>query len=47
VELPEKAAGLLPEPDLCIALEHDGDGRRERLTSTSERGRQCLDQITQ
>jgi tRNA threonylcarbamoyladenosine biosynthesis protein TsaE len=47
VEWPEKAGGLLPVPDLTIALEHDGEGRRARLTSTSERGRQCLDQITQ
>lgn len=47
VEWAEKAAGLLSAPDLRIALEHDGDGRRARLTSTSERGRQCLDQITQ
>jgi tRNA threonylcarbamoyladenosine biosynthesis protein TsaE len=47
VEWPEKGGGLLPVPDLTIALEHDGEGRRARLTSTSERGRQCLDQITQ
>ena len=47
VEWPEKAAGLLPAPDLTITLEHDGNGRRARLTSTSEQGRQCLDQITQ
>lgn len=47
VEWPEKAAGLLPAPDLTITLEHDGSGRIARLTSASEQGRQCLDQITQ
>jgi hypothetical protein len=32
----------LPQPDLTIALEIDGDGRRARLSATSNTGRACL-----
>jgi tRNA threonylcarbamoyladenosine biosynthesis protein TsaE len=45
VEWPEKAAAVLPAPDLIVALEHEGDGRKVRMTSASERGKECLDRI--
>ena len=42
VEWPEKAEGLLPQPDLSVALEFVGMGREARLRAGSERGLACL-----
>jgi tRNA threonylcarbamoyladenosine biosynthesis protein TsaE len=43
VEWPEKAAGLLPEPDLHIALEMlEGARRRATFSARSARGRALL-----
>ena len=38
VEWPERGAGSLPRPDLEIALQMDGAGRRAQLNATSEAG---------
>jgi tRNA threonylcarbamoyladenosine biosynthesis protein TsaE len=38
VEWPERAGGLLPKPDLEIALSSDGDGRRLQLQAYGTRG---------
>ena len=54
VEWPEKAAGLLPAPDLTIDLEWLGepgadeagaDGRVARLRAYTEAGRQCMERL--
>jgi tRNA threonylcarbamoyladenosine biosynthesis protein TsaE len=37
VEWPQRGAGALPAPDLEVALEHEGTGRRVCLTPVSER----------
>ena len=43
VEWPEKAAGLLPEPDLCIAIEPQAnEARTARFDARSARGRELL-----
>lgn len=42
VEWPEKARALLPSPDIELALEVDGNGRRYRFTAHTEAGNQCL-----
>ena len=43
VEWPEKAAGLLPEPDLCIAIDpQSSDARSVRFDARSARGRELL-----
>jgi tRNA threonylcarbamoyladenosine biosynthesis protein TsaE len=38
VEWPERGAGALPTPDLCIALDLEGDGRNATLTASSPVG---------
>ena len=42
IEWPEKAGGLLPPPDVEIALASSGDGRSASLRARSEPGRRCL-----
>ncbi|HET7222689.1 MAG TPA: tRNA (adenosine(37)-N6)-threonylcarbamoyltransferase complex ATPase subunit type 1 TsaE [Rhodanobacteraceae bacterium] len=42
VEWPERGLGALPAPDLEVALEHEGEGRRGYLTPVSERGRRWM-----
>ena len=42
VEWPERAGGLLPHPDLELALDYAGDGREIRATAHSPSGEQCL-----
>lgn len=42
VEWPERGRGALPSPDLEVALEHDGTGRRVYLTPASERGQRWM-----
>ena len=42
VEWPERGGGALPAPDLEVALEHDGAGRRAYLTPVSERGQRWM-----
>ena len=43
IEWPQRAAGALPAPDLHVALQPAGTGRRARLASGTERGRRLLD----
>ena len=42
IEWPDKAAGVLPQPDLVLKLSVDGDGRSYRLHAHSETGHVCL-----
>lgn len=42
VEWPERGRGALPEPDVEVALEHAGAGRRVRLAGRSPRGSRWL-----
>jgi tRNA threonylcarbamoyladenosine biosynthesis protein TsaE len=42
VEWPEKADGILPEPDLHIFLSIAGDGRHVELQALSDKGNECL-----
>jgi tRNA threonylcarbamoyladenosine biosynthesis protein TsaE len=41
VEWPEKAEGMLPEPDLLVQLDLAGEGRLARLSGKTEEGRRC------
>ena len=45
VEWPERAQGLLPMPDLKIALSEEAGGRRARLTPETEPGKSCLKRL--
>lgn len=45
VEWPEKAGGVLPEPDINVLLGIISDGREVELTALSEQGSQCLDRL--
>lgn len=45
VEWPEKAAGLLPSPDLEIHLMRMGDGRSAALRACSAAGTLCLERL--
>lgn len=47
VEWPERAAALLPEPDLDITLEIAGSGRDLNLRAGTESGKACLDRLMQ
>jgi tRNA threonylcarbamoyladenosine biosynthesis protein TsaE len=42
VEWPEKADGVLPAPDLRVALHIAGSGREVELTAMSDKGSACL-----
>lgn len=42
VEWPEKAEGLLPEPDITIHLDILDDGRAVKLRALSDQGQACL-----
>jgi tRNA threonylcarbamoyladenosine biosynthesis protein TsaE len=43
IEWPEKAAGVLPAPDIQLLLSIAGHGRDIELQGLSDQGRQCLD----
>lgn len=45
VEWPEKTGGLLPAPDIEIALRVAGSGRHGELRAGTEAGRQCLEKL--
>ncbi len=45
VEWPERVAGLLPLPDLDLALAHAGEGRDLVVTAATPHGKRCLDEI--
>jgi tRNA threonylcarbamoyladenosine biosynthesis protein TsaE len=42
VEWPERAATLLPEPDLLIRLQLGGAGRDASIEARTETGAQCV-----
>jgi tRNA threonylcarbamoyladenosine biosynthesis protein TsaE len=46
IEWPEKAAGLLPAPDLLISLAPSGTGRSVNVTAQSKAGQACLTTLT-
>lgn len=45
VEWPEKAAPLLPPPDLRITLEMEGEGRRVTTEALSDLGLSCMQHL--
>ena len=45
VEWPEKAAGLLPPPDLVIRLQACDEGREIQIVAETSIGKECLQQI--
>ncbi|MFA7624134.1 MAG: tRNA (adenosine(37)-N6)-threonylcarbamoyltransferase complex ATPase subunit type 1 TsaE [Pusillimonas sp.] len=45
IEWPEQAGGLLPPPDLDIALDYAGSGRQARLTAYSNKGQSWLNRL--
>jgi len=45
VEWPERGGGFLPNPDLEISIAPEGDGRRVRFRSCSDRGRAALTRL--
>jgi len=42
IEWPERAAALLGEPDLLLAISIEGEGRQVQLTAATARGRAVL-----
>lgn len=44
IEWPEKAAGALPQADLCIRLEHDPKGRYLSYEAHTEKARRIMGQ---
>ncbi len=45
IEWPEKAGGILPEPDISIELSHEPFGRHLHLIGYSSEGSECLKTI--
>lgn len=45
IEWPEKAAGVLPPPDIEVFLSIAGDGRDVELRALSDKGKACLDRL--
>jgi tRNA threonylcarbamoyladenosine biosynthesis protein TsaE len=45
VEWPERAQGLLPAPDLKIALSEEAGGRRVNIAAETEHGKRCLNRL--
>jgi len=45
VEWPEKAAGLLPGPDLTVRLDILAEGRTVRVSAGTEVGRRCVEAL--
>ena len=45
VEWPERAQGLLPTPDLKIALSEEAGGRRVNIAAETEHGKRCLNRL--
>ncbi len=42
VEWPERGAGVLPAPDLCLEISGSGDSRTVQLRANTERGEQLI-----
>jgi tRNA threonylcarbamoyladenosine biosynthesis protein TsaE len=47
VEWPERVGTQLPAADLRIELQTVGTGREVRIVAGTEKGKQCLDQLTE
>jgi len=45
IEWPEKAAGVLPPPDITLQLSIAGTGRDIELQASSNQGFECLDRL--
>ncbi len=45
IEWPEKAAGVLPMPDIEVFLRIAEDGRDVELQALSDKGRECLNRL--
>ncbi len=45
LEWPEKGDGCLPDPDLCIAFEYDGNDRNISFQAVSEVGHTILNKV--
>ncbi|MDR3392558.1 MAG: tRNA (adenosine(37)-N6)-threonylcarbamoyltransferase complex ATPase subunit type 1 TsaE [Sulfuriferula sp.] len=45
VEWPEKAAELLPTPDIRLYLTPDGDGRNAVIEAVTQGGKSCLNRL--
>ncbi len=45
VEWPEKAVGILHQPDIAVHLDIAGDGRKVELTALSDQGMTCLERL--
>lgn len=45
IEWPERGEGLLPQPDLGIHLEHQGEGRSAIIRAGSEQGASFLNEL--
>lgn len=45
LEWPEKAEGFLPDPDIMIDLEYDGEGRQGHIKALSDQGVSFLTDI--
>lgn len=45
IEWPEKAAELLPAPDIRLYLTPDGEARNAELVAVTQGGRTCLNQL--
>ncbi len=45
IEWPEKAAPVLPSPDIDLTLTVVGEGREVELHALSDEGHQCLDRL--
>ncbi len=43
IEWPEQGAGILPEPDLHVYLQAEGEGRKVRAEAATRRGEQVLE----
>ncbi|RXZ43557.1 tRNA (adenosine(37)-N6)-threonylcarbamoyltransferase complex ATPase subunit type 1 TsaE [Crenobacter cavernae] len=46
VEWPDKAAGLVPPPDIVLSLVIDGDARRYHLHAITPIGHACLNRLS-
>jgi tRNA threonylcarbamoyladenosine biosynthesis protein TsaE len=46
VEWPEKAAELIPVPDIDIRLEPRGEGRQAIVVANTEMGKKCLERLS-
>ncbi|WKE65001.1 tRNA (adenosine(37)-N6)-threonylcarbamoyltransferase complex ATPase subunit type 1 TsaE [Gallaecimonas kandeliae] len=46
IEWPQKGEGVLPPPDLVVALAYDGAGRKAVLEPLSDQGAQILERLS-